>query len=65
MHVYFPNQFDIFLEMAMRDSNSEPNQVWKWDLQPMCPDVFLLATCFFHLAKSLWNHGIFSVVSAV
>jgi hypothetical protein len=21
----------------MRDSNSEPNQVWKWDLQPMWP----------------------------
>ena len=27
----------IFLQMAnhMRDSNSEPDQVWKWDLQPM------------------------------
>jgi hypothetical protein len=36
-NVVFPNRFDIFLQMAnhMRDSNSEPNQVWKWDLQPM------------------------------
>jgi hypothetical protein len=34
---YFPNRFDIFLQMAnlMRDSNSEPNQVWRWDLQLM------------------------------
>ena len=37
MHVYFPNWFDIFLQMAMRDSNSEPNQVWKCDLQPTWP----------------------------
>jgi hypothetical protein len=31
---------DIFLQMAnhMRDSNSEPNQVWKWDLQSMWPE---------------------------
>jgi hypothetical protein len=21
--------------ISLRDSNSEPNQVWKWDLQPM------------------------------
>ena len=36
-NVCFPNRFDIFLQMAnhMRDSNSEPNQVWKWDLQSM------------------------------
>jgi hypothetical protein len=37
----------------MRDSNSEPNQVWKWDLQSndRC------ASRFFRLAKSLWNQG--------
>jgi hypothetical protein len=23
----------------MRYSNSEPNQVWKWDLQPMWPEA--------------------------
>jgi hypothetical protein len=39
MHVYFPNRFDIFLQMAMQDSNSEPNQEWKCDLQPMCPEA--------------------------
>jgi hypothetical protein len=41
-NVYFPNRFDIFLQMAnhMRDSNSESNQVWKsWDLQPMWPEA--------------------------
>ena len=26
--------------------------------------LFLLASCFFRLAESLWNHGIFSVVPA-
>jgi hypothetical protein len=40
-NAHFPNRFDIFLQMAnhMRDSNSEPNQVWKWDLQPMWPEA--------------------------
>jgi hypothetical protein len=38
----------------MRDSNSEPNQVWKWDLQPMWPEALpdpeALASRFFRLA---------------
>jgi hypothetical protein len=40
-NVYFPNRFDIFLQMAnqMWDSNSKPNQVWKWDLQSMWPEA--------------------------
>ena len=30
MFVDFPNRFDMFLQTAnMRDSDSEPNQVWK------------------------------------
>jgi hypothetical protein len=60
--VYFPNRFDIFLQIAnhMRDSNSEPNQVWKWDLQPMWPEALrVLASRLFRLAKSLWNQGKF------
>ena len=37
MWFFLANLFDIFLQMAnhMRDSNSETNQVWKWDLQQM------------------------------
>jgi hypothetical protein len=32
----------------MRDSNSEPNQVWKWDLQPMRPEALPSRLSFFH-----------------
>jgi hypothetical protein len=55
---------DIFLQMAnhLQDSNSEPNQVWKWDLQPICQRVFLLASCFFRLAKNLWNQGSWNIL---
>jgi hypothetical protein len=36
----------------MQDSNYEPNQVWKGDLQPMWPEALRS-----RLAKSLWNQG--------
>jgi hypothetical protein len=42
----------------MRFSNSEPNQVWKWDLHAI--DVTrgsVLTSRFFFLAKSFWNQG--------
>jgi hypothetical protein len=39
----------------MQDSNFEPNQVWKWDLQLMWPEA--LPSRLFRLAKSLWNQG--------
>jgi hypothetical protein len=42
----------------MRDSNSEPSQMSKWDLQQCDQRLFLLASRFFRLAKSLWNQGI-------
>jgi hypothetical protein len=39
--VFFANWFDMFLQMAnhMWDSNSEPNQLSKSDLQSMWPEA--------------------------
>jgi hypothetical protein len=35
----------------MRDSNSEPNQVWKLDLQPMWPEAALRSRLSFLLPR--------------
>jgi hypothetical protein len=64
-NVYFPNRFDIFLQMAnhMRDSNSEPiikcgSGIWT-DVTRV--SSFSPLVCFpsqrFRLAKSVWNQG--------
>ena len=57
MHVYFPNWFDIFLQMAMREFEQILNLIKCGSVICNRRDQSVLASRFFHLAKSLWNQG--------
>jgi hypothetical protein len=52
-----------YMQMAnhMRDSNSEPNQVFESGICNRCDQrLSVLASRFFRLAKSPWNQGMSS-----